>query len=127
VTPDSPLEHLLGVDQDALGDAGPQGSMLLKKVEPFMQAHLGDGQLADHREDVNLEAAQNVVVAFLVLLTVGLVPLPEERLDRVGLEDGLLLKEAHDLWVVALLMLRAQALRLAPCLLERHQRIAAEV
>lgn len=47
--------------------------------------------------------------------------------STVGLEDGLLLKQTNDLWVVALLMLRAQALRLAPRLLKRHQRIAAKV
>ena len=77
VTPDGPFEHLLGVNQDALGDAGPQGSVLLKKIEPLMQAYLLGRQLADHRKDMNLEAAQDVVVALFVLLAVGLVPLSE--------------------------------------------------
>ena len=101
--------------------------VLLQQVEPLVQAHLLGGQLADDREHVQLEAAQDVVVALLVLLAVGVVPLPEELLDRIRLDDGLLLQQADNLRIVPLLVARAQALRLGARLLERHQRIAAEV
>lgn len=55
------------------------------------------------------------------------MPLPEQRFDAVRLEDRLLLKEADDLGVMALFMPGLEALRFGTRLLERHQRIAAQV
>ena len=53
--PYSPFPHLLGVDQDALGGAGPRRRMFFQQVEPLVHAHLLGGQLADDRKDVQLE------------------------------------------------------------------------
>lgn len=80
--------------------------MLLQQIQSFMQGDLLDGQPADYREHVQFETAQDVVVALLVLLAAGLVPLPKQRLDRVGLDDGLLFQKPHDLRIVALLVAR---------------------
>ena len=66
-------------------------------------------------------------MTLLVLLAVGLVPLAEELLDRIRLDDGLLLQQANDLRIVPLLVARTEALRFGARLLQRHQRIAAEV
>ncbi|MNP32764.1 hypothetical protein D3C76_1259640 [compost metagenome] len=63
----------------------------------------------------------------LVAFAVRRVPLAEQGLYGVGLEDRLLLQLLHHPRVMPLLQLGAQALRFCARLLERHQRIGAEV
>ena len=47
-----PLQHLLGVDKDALRDTRPQRRLLLQQIEPLMQGYLLSRQLSDQREHV---------------------------------------------------------------------------
>ncbi|MDT4879334.1 hypothetical protein FQZ97_1149960 [compost metagenome] len=36
----APFEHLLGIDQDAVGDAGPDLGLRFKEGQPFVQGDL---------------------------------------------------------------------------------------
>src|SRR5207247_10062272 len=59
----APLQHLLGVREDAVGDTGSRFRLLLQQVEPFMQRHLLGGELPDFREDTKVQSPRAAVVA----------------------------------------------------------------
>jgi hypothetical protein len=92
-----------------------------------MQRHLVRGQLANPGENVQLERPQDVLVALLVPGAVRVVPLAEQSLDGLGLQDRLLLQPSHDARIASLLNLATQPLRFGPGVLQRQQRVAAEI
>ncbi len=49
---DRPLVHLLRVDEETLGDAGPLGGLRPQEIEPLVQRYLVRRELPDAREDV---------------------------------------------------------------------------